>query len=633
MRKFTLFLMSLFLSVGAMAQENGVIKGLSKTPTEKVDLSQGLQTGYYLLKQVNDNAGSAGGQGVGYIKAASEAIGASATSKNTGNPSENDATYIWYVDVMDANNNLITISTANKVAAWQAPSRNQKNLVAYASRATLKYHTGTVNLSGNATPKEGSCFISTENTSSFVHFSGDNLGSWDDTNQNSMFMVEFYEVSVDDLVYAPEYTITYNYKQNGVVVASVPHKVVEGGAYPALASGLYGVTVNGTKPSGTVTKDETYEFEVTVGEMPFEYYESYEAVEEANGWYNLIMHSNWNTGNGTSRYRTYVGAGNETNLAWGTERSLTNPSNDYYWAFVGNPITGFSIVNKDKGATHILSSNGSTNPVMLEAEGLANGYNTTWQVGERRYNVSQEGDYILEGAWFCLKYPNSNNYINANAGNGNVAFWSDNDNGSAILAVKPLTINEAADVATFYSDNYVMIPSTMGAEVYYANGINEAGYMGLEQITGEVIPAQTGVVVKYNTESNVVYAPEITSKGTTAAVSGNLLKGTTKRTLINKDANKAYYVLGMTDGVGFYNAVNGKNENEFYNGAFKAYLEMPAQAGTAAFYGFDWAGTTTIENVEVENEVKAIFDLTGRRVEAITAPGIYIVGGKKVLVK
>ena len=616
-----------------MAQENGVIKGLSKTPTERVDLSQGLQTGYYLLKQVNNNAGSAGGQGVGYIKAASEAIGASATSKNTGNPSENDATYIWYVDVTDAANNLITISTANKVAAWQAPWQGQKNLVAYASRATLKYHTSTVNLSGNATPNDGSCFISTNSGDAFVHFSGDNLGSWNDTNQNSMFMVEFYEVSVDDLVYAPEYTITYIYKQNGVVVASVPHKVVEGGAYPALASGLYGVTVNGTKPSGTVTKDETHEFEVTVGEMPFEYYESYEAVEEANGWYNLIMHSNWNTGNGTGRYRTYVGAGDETNLAWGTERSLTNPSNDYYWAFVGNPIAGFSIVNKAKGATHILSSNGSTNPVMLEAEGLENGYNTTWQVAERKYNVSQEGDYVLEGAWFCLKYPGSNNYINANAGNGNVAFWSDNDNGSAILAVKPLDINEAADVATYYSDNYITIPSTMGAEVYYVNNV-ENGYAKLEQITSEVIPAQTGVVVKYDTESNVVYAPEITSQGTTTAVSGNLLKGTTKKTLITKESGKAYYALGLVEGeVGFYNAANGENKTEFYNNAFKAYLEIEGASETAAFYGFDWNGTTGVENVVVENEVKAIYDLTGRRVEEITAPGIYIVNGKKVLVK
>ena len=45
-------------------------------------------------------------------------------------------------------------------------------------------------------------------------------------------------------------------------------------------------------------------------------------------------------------------------------------------------------------------------------------------------------------------------------------------------------------------------------------------------------------------------------------------------------------------------------------------------------------GTTGINEVKTENgEVKAIFDLTGRRVAEMTAPGIYIVGGKKVLVK
>ena len=44
--------------------------------------------------------------------------------------------------------------------------------------------------------------------------------------------------------------------------------------------------------------------------------------------------------------------------------------------------------------------------------------------------------------------------------------------------------------------------------------------------------------------------------------------------------------------------------------------------------------TTDIDNVKNENgEVKAIYDLTGRKVENITAPGIYIVGGRKVLVK
>lgn len=43
---------------------------------------------------------------------------------------------------------------------------------------------------------------------------------------------------------------------------------------------------------------------------------------------------------------------------------------------------------------------------------------------------------------------------------------------------------------------------------------------------------------------------------------------------------------------------------------------------------------TAINEVKGENgKAKVIYDLTGRRVDAITAPGIYIVNGKKTLVK
>ena len=43
---------------------------------------------------------------------------------------------------------------------------------------------------------------------------------------------------------------------------------------------------------------------------------------------------------------------------------------------------------------------------------------------------------------------------------------------------------------------------------------------------------------------------------------------------------------------------------------------------------------TGINEVKGENgKVKVIYDLTGRRIDAITTPGIYIVNGKKTLVK
>ena len=45
------------------------------------------------------------------------------------------------------------------------------------------------------------------------------------------------------------------------------------------------------------------------------------------------------------------------------------------------------------------------------------------------------------------------------------------------------------------------------------------------------------------------------------------------------------------------------------------------------------AGESSIDDIVVENGVKVIYDITGRRVENITNAGIYIVNGKKVLVK
>ena len=45
-------------------------------------------------------------------------------------------------------------------------------------------------------------------------------------------------------------------------------------------------------------------------------------------------------------------------------------------------------------------------------------------------------------------------------------------------------------------------------------------------------------------------------------------------------------------------------------------------------------GETGIEDIVVENAVvEGIYDMQGRKIDAITAPGLYIVDGKKVRVK
>ena len=198
MKKLLLTLAVLCGTVSGWA-EGVEILGATKIPEQRVDLSQGLETGYYLLKQVNEAGAAAGGQGVGWIMAASEQIGAEVTSKGTAVNPTNNSLFVWYVEVDANDETLISISTANKVAGWDGDLWERKRpLVAHGSK--LKYHTGTVNLSGDAKPKEGSCFLSNINVTAFVHFSGDVLGSWHDTNIGSMFMVEFYRIPEEDLL-------------------------------------------------------------------------------------------------------------------------------------------------------------------------------------------------------------------------------------------------------------------------------------------------------------------------------------------------------------------------------------------------------------------------------------------------
>lgn len=68
--------------------------------------------------------------------------------------------------------------------------------------------------------------------------------------------------------------------------------------------------------------------------------------------------------------------------------------------------------------------------------------------------------------------------------------------------------------------------------------------------------------------------------------------------------------------------------------ANKAYMVLPSdKVGTISTLSFRFDGNTTeIDEVEYET-VKTIYDLQGRKLDAITAPGIYIVNGVKVLVK
>lgn len=190
----------------------------------------------------------------------------------------------------------------------------------------------------------------------------------------------------------------------------------------------------------------------------------------------------------------------------------------------------------------------------------------------------------------------------------------------------PVTVS-AAGYASFYAPVALEIPAD-GVEVFYATEV--AGeYVTLVKIESGKIPANTGVIIKADANT---YNFAITSEEV-AAIEGNIFKGTVNKQTITKE-NGSYYVLGIVDEkVGMYNAVNGEDDTTFINAGHKAYMYL-AGAASSAGYRFDFDGTTGITEVETENANDAvIYDLTGRRVQDMSRAGIYIVNGKKVLVK
>ena len=170
--------------------------------------------------------------------------------------------------------------------------------------------------------------------------------------------------------------------------------------------------------------------------------------------------------------------------------------------------------------------------------------------------------------------------------------------------------------STFYQPYSVHLPEGVNAYIVTAAA---SDYVTLTRFEG-TIPENTAVILNNG---------EPMGEAVDVDFSTNLLKGTTVDTYIDEEA----YVLSKVDGVvGFYKAemTNGT----WLNNATKAYLPASAVPNkSAVFYGFDWEGTTGVEKVEMRNEKSESYDLTGRRVETITEPGIYIINGVKTLVK
>lgn len=391
--------------------------------------------------------------------------------------------------------------------------------------------------------------------------------------------------------------ITYSYRCGNTEWHNQPEVAYVGDVFPPILSAAF-VQTSGT-PEGLATAEDegkTFVIECKLENMPFKPSSSYDMA----CWYSLKIRDTKNV---------YYDAASSKFTCSTTAQS----GDETLFAFVGNPFTGYRIVNRALGNSKAIGGAVSNNAHVSAVD---------YATAPMYMFENNSGHMVFRNSSHSLGYLNDvNSYL---------GYWQNSSaatDGGSLLTFKlesdlyELSVGDAG-YATLYLGFNAAIPAAV--EAYVVSEIKE-GYVTLEQVTG-VLPAEEAVIVKA-AKGNYGFAQ---SSDTPATIAENLLEGTTEDEYIAEEA----YVLGNVDGVGLYKAE--MTDGVWLNNANKAYLPasaLPTNAAMSASLRFDFGGTTAIEEVETEATETVIYDLTGRRIKKISDTGLYIIDGKKVLIK
>lgn len=192
----------------------------------------------------------------------------------------------------------------------------------------------------------------------------------------------------------------------------------------------------------------------------------------------------------------------------------------------------------------------------------------------------------------------------------------------------------AAGYATFYdSRNAYSLPAGLKASTVSAVSGDRLSY---QTLSGSIVPKNTAVLIEATKKQAATYTLTSTVAGA-SAVGTNLLHGSDVATTTAATGNNLYYKLSygasgssQANSFGWY--WGAQNGAPFKIEAHRAWLAIPKSSGARA-YLID--GSTAIDEIQL-NDLPLntpVYDLQGRRVEKPTQPGIYLLNGKKIVVK
>ena len=185
---------------------------------------------------------------------------------------------------------------------------------------------------------------------------------------------------------------------------------------------------------------------------------------------------------------------------------------------------------------------------------------------------------------------------------------------------------ETYNLATYSSPFATTLPSDMKA--YTVKNENGTYKLSRLNLTDQVLPANTGVILAANKDDTFIPVPATTAP---EAPTDNQLQATSGAA-VTVDAATNAYIFTAKNNVAFFGLLSSSMRSIK---AFKAYLTVESNAAARLSLNFGDDNVTTGINTITNGEQKAdiIYDLSGRRIMNVQRAGVYIVNGQKRLIK
>ena len=630
--KKTITLLGMLLAFFATA---GAQQYCSTSATPYSELVSGKS--YAVLVAADKNCGTSTDYSNATFLSGSGTQTAFADAKSLGNDLRGKAvsdSYSWIVTVNDDNTISLQVKGGNYLPAPPSNGQNGGGLSATAGKFTRVE---------SPTDDKTWCMLSAGEVAErtiYLNLGGstasdqsNKLEFWPYATTKNFATEEVAKFKFFELIEG-DVAITYNYTINGTQVGTYSVTAVSGLAYPT--PGNLPDFVTATAPEGTVTEATTKDIAVDISNYPFKFSLNESDTPEWGYLTGNISTADRKlfTNSTTSIVRSAA------NAAY--QNSTLNGVADDLWRMVGNPFSGFKIMNKSgKCFVKAASGNGAT-----YADASATESDNLWKVyggdiiGEPG-NITDANKEELKAKAFVLRHSTvdeGDNYLNPGGiGSGtSIGVYYKKSNGSCFLFLEPeftvdLNTNDNI-VASFATlalpfDFKVASSNTNDAKLYSGAYNAATGTLDMTAVEG-VVPASAGVVIKSdNKAANIVLTANAKSAAT--ALTDNQLVGTTTEIAFSELTDKLVFGVTAQNHVGFY-AAGGSAALP----ANRAYLPTSVLGGNNAV-AMNFGGNVTGINavVKADKANAAIYDLTGRRVTRTVKGGLYIQNGSKFVAR